>query len=90
MRLFATSYSIQSNNSLKFTHPHDLTEQVKFIMSDGIPKAYIDINSSGLNNPIKEVVVGPRNKSQIEHISKYLETLNLVNVNVLKSKATYR
>ena len=66
--------------------------EVKFLMSQNMPKAYIDINFSNSNriNPIREVIIGPKNGVLNSAISIYLETLNIGSVKVEKSSASYR
>lgn len=67
-------------------------EVVKFRMKNDIPVAYIDIDfmNDGKMNPIKEVVLGPRNEALLMGISVYLETLGIGDVKIRKSKASYR
>lgn len=67
-------------------------QDIKFLMSNNIPKAYIEIDftNNGEVNPIKEVIIGPKNDVQITAISVYLETLGIGNVNVKRSKCSYR
>lgn len=66
--------------------------EVKFLISQNMPKAYIDINFSNSNqiNPIREVIIGPKNGVVHSAISIYLETLNIGSVKVEKSRASYR
>lgn len=65
---------------------------VQFRMRESIPVAYIELDFSNKNkvNPIKEVVIGPKNQSMPLGISICLETLGIGSVNVRKSKASYR
>lgn len=67
-------------------------EEVKFRMKDEIPVAYIDIDftNAGKINPVKDVVLGPKNNAIVPGISIFLETLGVGNVNIRQSKATYR
>jgi len=90
---------VESNNSLKlfdnggtyFGKSADIAD-VKFMMSQNMPKTYIDINFTNNNqvNPIKEVIIGPKNSVLQSAISVYLETLNIGSVDVQNSKASYR
>jgi hypothetical protein len=66
--------------------------EVKFLMSQSAPKAYIDIDftNNGKVNPIKKVIIGPKNFVRQTAISIYLETLGIGNVKVEKSTASYR
>lgn len=67
-------------------------QEIKFLMSQNAPKTYIDLDFSnnGKISPIKEVIIGPKNSVMQSAISVYLETLNIGNVNIKKSKASYR
>ena len=88
-----------SNNFLKLVDDggHSFGEEVpgnevKFIMSQNAPKAYIDISftNKGKVNPINKVLIGPKNFVRQTAISVYLETLGIGNVQVEKSTASYR
>lgn len=67
-------------------------QEIKFLMSQNAPKAHIDLDFSNHNKvfPIKEVIIGPKNMVLQSAISVYLETLNIPNVSVKNSKASYR
>ena len=89
----------KSNNSLKIVDGGGTyfgneakPNEVKFLMSQSMPKTYIDINFTNNNqiNPIKKVIIGPKNNVLETAISIYLETLNVGHVNVERSKASYR
>lgn len=89
----------KSNDSLKLVdHGGEYFDkkgkpnEVKFLMSQNMPKAYIDIDFSNYNqvNPIKKVIIGPKNKVLSTSISIYLETLNIGSVQVEESSASYR
>lgn len=66
--------------------------EVKFLMSQNMPKTYIDINFTNENklNPIKKVIIGPKNPVLNSAIAVYLETLNIGNVEIERSKSSYR
>ena len=90
---------IKSNNSLKIVDPGGIAfgkdfaaQEIKFLMSQNAPKTYLDIDfSNGEKNfPIKEVIIGPKNTVLSSAISVYLETLNIKNVEIKRSKASYR
>ncbi len=90
---------IKSNNSLKIVDPggtafgkNSAPQEIKFLMSQNAPKTYLDIDfSNGEKNfPIKEVIIGPKNTVLSSAISVYLETLNIKNVEIKRSKASYR
>ena len=67
-------------------------EKVNFRMVQNLPVPYIDINftNNSTINPIKEVYIGPKNDSRETAISVFLETLNIGNVEIKKSKASCR
>lgn len=65
---------------------------VNFRMKGGTPVAYIDLDFTfgGDQHPIREVIIGPKNLSLLSGVSVFLETLGISNVEVKKSKASYR
>lgn len=67
-------------------------QEVKFRMVNNLPVPYLDINftNGGKSNPVKEVYIGPKNGSRTTAVSVFLETMNLCNVDVIKSNASYR
>jgi Protein of unknown function (DUF2971) len=67
-------------------------QEIKFLMAKNAPKTYIDIDftNKGKVNPIKEVIIGPKNDVRETAILVYLETLGIGEVKVKKSKASYR
>lgn len=67
-------------------------EQVKFRIKQDIPTPYIefDFTNNGEINPIKEVVIGPKNDVMKTAISIFLETIGIEKVKIEKSKASYR
>lgn len=88
-----------SNNSLRLndTGGYAFGEEYKggtvsFRMRDNIPVAFIelDFSNGGRINPIKEVIVGPKNQGLLSAISVYLETIDLGSVEIKKSRASYR
>lgn len=89
----------ESNGSLKLVDSggtyfgkQGKPNKVKFLISQNMPKTYIDIDFSNSDkvNPIKEVIIGPKNGVLDSAISIYLETLNIDNVSVKRSSASYR
>ena len=68
------------------------SEDVKFrTRGYGIlPFIDIDFSNKGEVNPIKEVIIGPKNQMRISAISVFLETIGVGSVNVKKSYASYR
>jgi hypothetical protein len=67
-------------------------EKVQFRIKEDIPTAFIELDFSNNNtiNPIVEVIVGPKNNVSASAISIYLETIGLSNIELIKSKASYR
>lgn len=65
---------------------------VLFRMRENIPIAFTEFDFSNNNaiNPIKEVIVGPKNQASLTAISIFLETIGIGSVKVKKSKASYR
>lgn len=89
----------ESNDSLKlidsggtYFGKKGRPNQVKFLISQNMPKTYIDVDFSNANqvNPIKKVIIGPKNRVLKTAISIYLETLNIGSVKVEQSSASYR
>lgn len=67
-------------------------EQVMFRMRENAPVAFIeqDFTNNGQINPIKEIVIGPKNFAIPSGISIFLETIGLGSVKIRKSTASYR
>lgn len=67
-------------------------EPVLFRMRDNMPIAYIeqDFSNAEKINPIKEVIIGPKNDVLPTAISIFLETIGIGSVNIKNSKASYR
>lgn len=66
-------------------------EQVKFRIKQDMPTPYVefDFTNGGKINPIKEVIIGPKNHVMSSAIGLYLETVGIENVKVSKSRASY-
>jgi hypothetical protein len=67
-------------------------QQVNFRMKGSLPVPFLDLDFTNSNkiNPIKEVIVGPKNDAQLTAISVFLETIGIESVNLKKSTASYR
>lgn len=67
-------------------------EEIKYRIKQNIPTPYIelDFTNKGQINPIKEVIIGPKNEVLPSAISIFMETMQLENVKIKKSKASYR
>lgn len=89
----------KSNNFLKLVDYGGISfnnkskgKPIKFRMRDNIPVAFIeeDFTDNGRINPIKEVIIGPKNNVLPSAISVFLETIEIGSVIIKKSKASYR
>lgn len=67
-------------------------EEVKFRIKQDIPTPYIELDFSNHNkiNPIKEVVIGPKNEVMKTAITIFLETIGIEKVEINKSNVSYR
>lgn len=67
-------------------------EEIKFRIKQDIPTPYIELDFSNNNkiNPIKEVVIGPKNEVMKTAIRIFLETIGIEKVEINKSNASYR
>lgn len=65
---------------------------VLFRMRENIPIAFTEFDFSNSNNvnPIKEVIIGPKNQASSTAISIFLETIGIGSVEIRKSEASYR
>ncbi|SNT33336.1 Protein of unknown function [Noviherbaspirillum humi] len=99
IRFLHVANLMPSNNSLRIVdaggtawEQESKLQQISFHMTRGTPVAHLDIDFSnrGKEHPISEVVIGPKNESMLPGISIFLETLDIPNVKVWKSKASYR
>ena len=88
-----------SNGSLRLVDPGGTAfgqpsraQDVGFHISRSTPVAHLDIpfTANARPCPIAEVVLGPKNESMLAGVSVMLETVGLADVNVRKSKASYR
>lgn len=67
-------------------------KEVQFRMVEGIPSPFIDLDFSnrGGHNPIKRIVLGPKNHAIEAGITLYLETIGINNVDIVRSEASYQ
>ena len=67
-------------------------EEIKFKIKQDIPTPYIELDFSNNNkiNPIKEVVIGPKNEVMKTAIRIFLETIGIEKIEINKSNASYR
>ncbi len=88
----------KSNNSLKLDDPggkyfgDQKIHEIKFRMKESLPVSFIepDFTNDSQINPIKEIILGPKNDSNPIGISIFLETIGIENVKIKKSEASYR
>lgn len=89
----------KSNSSLRLTDAGGYAfgkesegVSVQFRMKDNVPTPFIelDFTDNGNINPVKQVIMGPRNDALPSAISIFLETTGIGSVDVKKSKASYR
>jgi len=66
-------------------------EEIKFRMKGEIPVSHvaIDFTNSGRTNPIKKIMLGPKNQNLSSNIGVYLNTVGIHGVTVEKSAASY-
>jgi len=85
------SLRLVDSGGTAFNKPFD-SQPINFHMVRSTPVAHIDLDftDNGCINPICEVVLGPKNESLPSNISVFLETLDINNVNVRQSSASYR
>lgn len=88
-----------SNDSAKLLNPGGTAfgKEVKgvpiqFRMRDNAPIAFIeqDFTNDGKINPIKEVIIGPKNNVLPTTLLVFLETIGIGSVSIERSKASYR
>lgn len=88
----------QSNNGLKLKDDGGFSfdketdgQEIKFRFRENCPIAFQDYNFTNNKtiNPIKQVIIGPKNKSLPSGISIYLETLGIEKVEIINSKVPY-
>lgn len=89
----------KSNNFLKLTDAGGQAfgiesegMPIQFRMRENVPVAFIeqDFTNDGKINPIKEVIIGPKNNVLPTAVLVFLETLGIGSVTVKRSKASYR
>jgi hypothetical protein len=88
-----------SNNFIQLINPCESGSgkgfdgiNVLFRMRNGTPIPFIelDFTNDGQSNPIREIVVGPKNNVPEDKLSLFLETVGLGNVEIKESSAPYR
>jgi hypothetical protein len=89
----------RSNDSRRLSDPGGIGfgefipgKPVSYRMRGSVPVAYNeeDFTNGGKTNPIKEVILGPKNDALPSGISIFLETIGLGSVKIKKSAASYR
>ncbi|RKG34675.1 DUF2971 domain-containing protein [Acinetobacter tianfuensis] len=64
--------------------------KINFRMNGSTPTPFIDIDFYHDINPIKEIILGPKNNSREIDVSLAINSLDFKNVKVKKSEASYR
>lgn len=64
--------------------------KVNYRMNGSVPTAYLDIDFFYENNPIKKVILGPKNNAHSIGVYLALNSFGLNGVEVIRSKASYR
>lgn len=93
-RLVGTLFVDVDNNSALFdihkddVNYKDFLNEINFRLVNNIPTPYVDLNISKLA-PIKQIVIGPNNHSEVTEIKRFMSTRNINNVEITKSSSTY-
>jgi hypothetical protein len=99
VRLIRALDVLPSNSYVKLVDPGGTSfgkelppAPISFYMTENGPCAYSDQDYTNAQtiNPIKEVIIGPKNSAGTSGISVFLETVGLASVKVLKSQIPYR
>ena len=99
VRLLHTAVLAKSNNSRKIVPSGGIAfekdvapENIGFTMRGPVPVPHIDMSFIGPlgEQPIVEVILGPKNDALPSGVSVFLETLGLGGVEVKRSTASYR
>jgi hypothetical protein len=66
-------------------------QEIRFRMKEEIPVPYValDFTNRGKVNPIKKIILGPKNRNLPSNIRLYLNTLEIYGVTIEKSAASY-
>lgn len=64
--------------------------EIHYRMNKSVPTAFVDIDFYYDNNPIKEVILGPKNESLPTGVFMAMNSLGLKDVKIKKSEASYR
>ncbi|WHZ41838.1 DUF2971 domain-containing protein [Rahnella bonaserana] len=85
------SSRLVDNGGTAFGREH-FGDKISFFMRKSAPVTFIDMDYTDKNliNPIREVILGPKNHTLETAISIYLETLGIPSVDVSRSRASYR
>lgn len=95
MHIAVLDLSDEKNPEYKFgggtSNGEDCREyQLQYRMNKSVPTAFLDIDFYYDQNPIKEVILGPKNDSLPTGVFLAMNSLGLKNVTVKKSEASYR
>lgn len=66
-------------------------QEIKYRIRDNSPIAYQDygFSNEGKSSPMKQVILGPKNRSLPTGVSIFLETIGIENVDVIRSSSSY-
>jgi hypothetical protein len=66
--------------------------EITFRIRDGliVPFVALDYSNRGINSPVREVVLGPKNENEESNIELFLKTQGLRDVTIRRSQSTYR
>lgn len=90
---------VKGNSFFRLAHPHESSKgkgfdgiNIQFRMRNSTPVPFIemDFTDKGQLNPVKEVIIGPKNDVSEGKLSVFLETVGLSDVVVKRSTASYR
>lgn len=92
IRIMDFLYFKESGKYAKLACNPNLKNKIDFRFKDNCPVAFLDYNYSlgDKKNPIKKILIGPKNESLPTGISLYLETIGIHDVEIYKSEASYR
>ena len=90
-RLTFSEDSKQENMKISLPIQNDcILMPVQYFAKADMLIPYRDLNFNEFNEPICEIILGPKNKNSVSDITAFLEHNNLKGITVKKSKAPYR
>jgi hypothetical protein len=66
--------------------------EVKYRVRNGVQVPYValDMTDGGNNSPIKEIVLGPKNRDEEANVAMFLTSTGWNNVKIRRSDAPYK